>query len=62
MLCFPDLAGTVGCFCGEDAGHRRLVAKLDDGEDWTDQQATSEVSLIPAACEPIRLCHPVRAS
>ncbi|WP_426954417.1 amino acid--[acyl-carrier-protein] ligase [Muricoccus radiodurans] len=52
MRSFPQLAGTVGCFCGDDAAHRRLVAKLDGEEDWTDQQATSEVSLIPAACYP----------
>lgn len=52
MRSFPNLAGTVGCFCGDDAAHRRLVAKLDEDGDWTDQQATSEVSLIPAACYP----------
>ena len=52
MRSFPDLAGTVSCFCGDDAAHRRLVAKLDDGDDWSDQQVTSELSLIPAACYP----------
>ena len=52
MRSFPNLAGTIGCFCGDDPAHRRLVAKLDDGGDWSDQQVTSEVSLIPAACYP----------
>lgn len=52
MRSFPQLAGTVGCFCGDESAHRRLVAKLDSEEDWTDQQVTSEVSLIPAACYP----------
>jgi seryl-tRNA synthetase len=52
MRSFPQLAGTVGCFCGDDAAHRRLVSHLDAGEEWTDQQQTSEVSLVPAACYP----------
>lgn len=52
MRSFPQLAGTVGCFCGDDADHRRLVCKLENDEDWTDQQIASEVSLIPAACYP----------
>src|SRR3954453_16777932 len=32
---FPQLAGSVHSFCGNDAGHARLLAKLEDGEDWT---------------------------
>ena len=50
MRSFPQLAGTVSCFCGDEAGHRRLVASLEGGEEWTGQQRPSAVSLIPAAC------------
>ncbi|WP_159996710.1 amino acid--[acyl-carrier-protein] ligase [Roseomonas sp. 18066] len=50
MRSFPQLAGTVSCFCGDEPGHRRLVASMEAGETWTGQQEPSEVSLIPAAC------------
>jgi len=50
---FPQLAGTIHSFCGDERGHRRLLARLDDGEDWTDQQQPSGVVLTPAACYPI---------
>jgi seryl-tRNA synthetase len=58
MKSFPQLAGTVHCFCGDDRGHRRLLARLEEGEAWTDQQAFSGVVLTPAACYPI---YPVMA-
>lgn len=35
---FPQLAGTIHSFCGDDRAHRRLLARLEDKEDWTDQQ------------------------
>ncbi len=50
---FPQLAGTVHCFCGDEAGHRTLLRHLDAGEDWTQQQQVSEVALTPAACYPV---------
>lgn len=55
---FPQLAGTIHSFCGDERGHRRLLARLQDGEDWTDQQQPSGVVLTPAACYPI---YPVMA-
>jgi seryl-tRNA synthetase len=50
---FPQLAGTIHSFCGDDKGHRRLLARLADKEDWTDQQQPTGVVLTPAACYPI---------
>ncbi|SDD36531.1 hypothetical protein SAMN05216345_108116 [Cupriavidus sp. YR651] len=50
---FPQLAGTVHSFCGDERAHRRLLARLEDRQDWTDQQAPTGVVLTPAACYPI---------
>jgi seryl-tRNA synthetase len=50
---FPDMAGTVHCFCGDDAAHRKLVGQLEAKEDWTQSQMATDVALIPAACYPL---------
>ena len=50
---FPQLAGTVHCFCGDDRAHRRLLACLEEGGDWTEGQPGSDIALIPATCYPI---------
>ena len=49
---FPQFAGTVHCFCGDERDHRALLRRLDAGEDWTTRQQGSEVTLTPAACYP----------
>jgi seryl-tRNA synthetase len=59
MASFPQLAGTVHCFCGDEAHHRRLVQKLESHEDWTGEQTASDVVLTPAACYPV---YPIIAS
>ena len=53
MKGFPQLAGTVHCFCGTEADHRTLLRCLSGGEDWTGQQSASDVVLTPAACYPV---------
>lgn len=53
MKNFPNLAGTVHCFCGDDEGHARIIEALETGADWADQQALSEIALTPAACYPL---------
>lgn len=53
LASFPQLAGTVHSFCGDERGHRRLLARLEDKQDWTDQQEPTGVVLTPAACYPI---------
>ena len=50
---FPQLAGTVHCFCGDEQDHRALLRCLDAGEDWMRRQQSSEVTLTPAACYPV---------
>lgn len=50
---FPQLAGTVHAFCGDDRGHREILRCLDAGEDWTGQQQPTDIVLTPAACYPI---------
>ena len=50
MKGFPQLAGTIHCFCGDERTHRELMARLDRGEDWTGNQLPSEVVFTPAAC------------
>lgn len=59
---FPDLAGTIHSFCGNEAGHQRLLRCLDDAmaerdddrdTDWLSQQKPTRVVMTPAACYPI---------
>ncbi len=59
---FPQLAGTIHSFCGDDTGQRRLLRALDDAmaksdderdDAWLDQQKPTRVVLTPAACYPI---------
>jgi seryl-tRNA synthetase len=50
---FPDLAGTVHCFCGDERAHARLLGALDCGGDWTAETAASDIALTPAACYPV---------
>ncbi|TDF62817.1 amino acid--[acyl-carrier-protein] ligase [Cupriavidus sp. L7L] len=50
---FPQLAGTVHCFCGGEREHHRLLARVEHGEEWAEQQRPTEVVLAPAACYPV---------
>ena len=52
MKGFPHLAGTVHCFCGDEADHRSLLRCMGDGEDWTEDQQAADVVLTPASCYP----------
>jgi seryl-tRNA synthetase len=53
MRSFPQLAGTVHCFCGDEQAHRELIRTLDCHGDWTEGQAASDIVLTPAACYPV---------
>lgn len=53
MKSFPQLAGTVHSFVGNDADHCRLLAQLQAGEDWTEGQKPTDIVLTPAACYPL---------
>jgi seryl-tRNA synthetase len=50
---FPQLAGTVHSFCGNERDHARLLECVAEGEDWTKDQKATEVVLTPAACYPL---------
>ncbi|MCG1042552.1 amino acid--[acyl-carrier-protein] ligase [Mycetohabitans sp. B8] len=50
---FPQLAGTVFSFCGNDFSHPRLLACLDKGEDWTAEQKPTCIMMTPVACYPV---------
>ncbi len=50
---FPNLAGTVHSFMGNDVDHCQLLERLAAHEDWTVDQKATEVVLTPAACYPL---------
>jgi len=50
---FPQLLGTVHCFAGDDADHRRMLRQADVKEDWTGWQRASNLVLTPASCYPL---------
>ncbi len=50
---FPQLAGTVHSFGGNDKDHAELIDRLGRGEDWTFRQDPTDVVLTPAACYPV---------
>ena len=53
MKSFPQLAGTVHSFCGNDHDHAGLLQCMDAGEDWTAEQKATDIALTPAACYPL---------
>lgn len=50
---FPNLAGTVFSFLGNERESKALSAKVNAGEPWADTQAMTDVCLNPAACYPV---------
>jgi seryl-tRNA synthetase len=50
---FPQLAGTVFSFFGNERDHKRLSEKVHAGEPWADLQGMTSVVLNPAACYPV---------
>lgn len=53
MKNFPQLAGTVHAFCGDDHDHMELLRCLEVGDDWTKNQEVTDIVLTPAACYPL---------
>lgn len=47
---FPDLAGSVHVFSGDDRGHAELLRRLERDDDWAALLTPGEVVLAPAAC------------
>ena len=50
---FPNLAGTIHAFNGNERDHANLLDKLNAGDDWTGGQEATDVVLAPAACYPL---------
>ncbi|CAO3411325.1 amino acid--[acyl-carrier-protein] ligase [Azospirillum largimobile] len=50
---FPHLAGTIHSFAGDEKAHRTLLRRLEEGQDWTEEQAATDVVMTPAACYPV---------
>ena len=50
---FPQLLGTIHCFCGNEGAHRKLLHCAEAGEEWTGQQQATDLLLTPAACYPL---------
>jgi seryl-tRNA synthetase len=53
MKSFPQLAGTVHSFCGNDHDHLGLLQCMEEGKDWTKEQKATDIALTPAACYPL---------
>jgi seryl-tRNA synthetase len=50
---FPQLAGTVFSFFGNESQHQELSQCLHDGKEWGHLQGMTQVVLTPAACYPV---------
>jgi seryl-tRNA synthetase len=50
---FPQLAGTVFSFVGNDQQHEDLTGRVREGKPWADLQTMTDVVLSPAACYPV---------
>ncbi len=53
MKSFPQLAGTVHSFCGNDHDHLSLLQCMEEDKDWTKEQKATDIALTPAACYPL---------
>ena len=53
MDSFPQLAGSVHSFFGNDAKARELSERVHAGDRWEDLLDITEVMLTPAACYPV---------
>ncbi|MGH7284636.1 MAG: amino acid--[acyl-carrier-protein] ligase [Polyangiaceae bacterium] len=53
---FPQLAGSVFSFYGDEREHAALRSRIHEGQKWDDLQKMTEVVLSPAACYPVYPC------
>jgi seryl-tRNA synthetase len=53
MKSFPQLAGSIHVFKGNDKAHQELLATIDSGDDWAKALVPADVVLKPAACYPV---------
>jgi seryl-tRNA synthetase len=53
MKNFPQLAGTVHSFDGNEKDHLALLDSIHNSRPWTKDQAATDIVLTPAACYPL---------
>jgi seryl-tRNA synthetase len=53
MRSFPDLMGSIHIFEGGDAEHAELLQRIEDGLEWSNLLAATDVVLCSAACHPL---------
>lgn len=53
MKSFPQLAGSIHVFKGNDRAHQELLATIEAGDDWAKGLEPAELVLKPAACYPV---------
>lgn len=53
MKSFPQLAGSVHVFRGNDRAHQELLATIEAGDDWAKALVPADLVLKPAACYPV---------
>jgi len=56
---FPQLAGAVFSFSGDEAAARDMAQRADQNRDWSMHLSMTELVLVPAACYP---AYPAMAS
>ena len=50
---FPNLAGVIFSFVGDDARAKELSQRIHEGKSWSDLSTMTDVCLSPAACYPV---------
>ncbi len=50
---FPQLAGSIFSFAGNERQHAELRTRVHGGQPWADLQVMTDVVLTPAACYPV---------
>jgi seryl-tRNA synthetase len=50
---FPHLAGSIFSFEGDESGAAEQAERASRHEDWSEYQAMTDVTLMPAACYPV---------
>ena len=53
MRGFPQLAGSIHCFCGDERAHRALLTCIEERQDWASGLKPVASVLTPAACYPL---------
>lgn len=53
LTSFPHLAGTIFSFEGDESGAAEQAERASRHGDWSEYQAMTDVTLMPAACYPV---------